>query len=150
MAKLRQGKYRPKNISKYRGDPTNIIYRSGWERRFMVYCDLSPNVVSWGSEEVVVPYKCPIEGGLHRYFIDFNVTVRTKSGNTKTILVEIKPFKQTQEPPKPKRQTKKYVEEVALYIRNQTKWKHARAFAESKGWDFKVLTEYELGIKKAK
>ena len=44
-----KGKYKPKNRSKYKGDPTKIVYRSLWERRFMVYCDENPNVIKWAS-----------------------------------------------------------------------------------------------------
>ena len=40
-----KGKYRPTNPKKYKGDPTNIIYRSLWERKFMCYCDLNDNIL---------------------------------------------------------------------------------------------------------
>ena len=52
-----KGKYKPKYRSKYKGDPTKIIYRSLWERRFMVYCDENPNIIKWASEEVIIPYR---------------------------------------------------------------------------------------------
>ena len=42
-----KGKFRPKNPKKYKGDPTNIIYRSLLERRFMVYCDDTPAIIKW-------------------------------------------------------------------------------------------------------
>jgi hypothetical protein len=48
-----KGFFKPKNPKKYRGDPTNIIYRSGWELKLMLYLDDHKEVVSWGSEEVV-------------------------------------------------------------------------------------------------
>ena len=38
------GKYQPSFPKKYKGDPTNIIYRSLWERKFMRYCDLNENI----------------------------------------------------------------------------------------------------------
>ena len=34
-----KGIYRPSNPKKYAGDPSRIVYRSNWERKFMVYCD---------------------------------------------------------------------------------------------------------------
>ena len=34
-----RGRYIPTHPKKYKGDPSNIIYRSLWERKFMVYCD---------------------------------------------------------------------------------------------------------------
>ena len=63
-----KGKFKPKNPSKYIGDPTNIVYRSLWERRFMIYCDNEDNILSWGSEEVVIPYVSPIDNKVHRYY----------------------------------------------------------------------------------
>jgi hypothetical protein len=48
-----KGKYYPSHPKKYKGDSSNIIYRSLWERKFMVYCDMNENILEWGSEEVV-------------------------------------------------------------------------------------------------
>ena len=49
-----KGKYRPTRPYKYKGDPTKIIYRSLWERKFMQYCDSTTNVLEWGSEEIAL------------------------------------------------------------------------------------------------
>ena len=54
-----KGKFRPSNRKKYRGDITKIVYRSLWERKFMVYCDTNPDIVEWGSEEIIIPYISP-------------------------------------------------------------------------------------------
>ena len=78
MTKYYQGKYRPKNPIKYKGDPTNIVFRSSWELKAMKYFDLNENVLKWQSEELAVPYKSPIDGRWHRYFPDFLIEVRTK------------------------------------------------------------------------
>ena len=67
------GKYRPTNSKKYRGNIDKIYYRSLWERKFMVYCDRNEKIIEWGSEEVVIPYRSPIDGKLHRYFPDFYI-----------------------------------------------------------------------------
>ena len=50
------GRYIPKNPKKYKGDHSKVIYRSLWERRFMVYCDSSDFIIEWGSEEIIIPY----------------------------------------------------------------------------------------------
>ena len=84
-----KGFFRPKNPSKYKGDPTNIIYRSRWELKFMVYLDSHPDVLSWGSEEVIIPYRSPIDNKVHRYFPDFVVKKRNPAGIIETLLVEI-------------------------------------------------------------
>ena len=78
--KTLKGKFIPRNVAKYRGDYRNIIYRSSWELKFMKYCDMSPNIMEWGSEEIVVPYRSPLDGRIHRYFPDFYIKVRQSGG----------------------------------------------------------------------
>jgi hypothetical protein len=62
-------------------------------------------------------------------------------------MIEIKPKKQTLPPQKPQRQTKKYISEVYEYAKNQAKWEAAKEWCEDRGYEFKVITEQELGIK---
>jgi hypothetical protein len=137
-----QGRFRPSNTKKYRGNPTNIIYRSLWERKFMVYCDKTENILEWGSEEISIPYKSPID-----YFPDFYIKYKDSQGKVKRSLIEIKPFKQTQQPPLQEKKTKSYVYEVTQYVTNQAKWAAAEEFCKDRLWEFKVFTEKELGIK---
>lgn len=144
MAKSYKGRFTPKNPKKYRGDPTTIIYRSLWERRFMVFCDETDSVLEWSSEEVIVPYFNPLDRKQHRYFIDFWVKTKEKDGQVTCKLIEIKPFKQTQAPKQPKRQTPRYLKEVETYIINKQKWDAASSYAASKNWKFIVLTENDL------
>ena len=143
-----KGRYRPSNPKKYRGDPSNIIYRSLWERKFMVYCDNQTKILEWGSEEIVLPYRSPIDNKVHRYYPDFYIKVRESNGKIKRYIIEIKPKKQTVEPKMKKRKTKGYIYEVYEYAKNQAKWKAAEEFCKDRMWEFKVLTEDELGIKK--
>ena len=140
-------KFRPMNPEKYIGDPTNIIMRSSWETRFASWCDRNPDVIKWQSEETIVPYRCPTDNKLHRYYIDFRVQVQTKQGNLKTYLVEIKPDKQTRPPEFPGRKTKRYITESLTFVKNQAKWKAANEYAKDRGWEFMILTENHLGIK---
>ena len=142
-----KGKYSPSYPKKYKGDPTNIIYRSLLERKFMVYCDLNENILQWGSEEIALPYRSPIDNKVHRYFPDFYIKVKESNGSIKKYIIEIKPKKQCVEPKVKKRKTKGYIYEVYEYAKNQAKWKAAREFCKDRMWEFKVLTEEELGIK---
>ena len=142
-----KGKYRPTRPYKYKGDPTKIIYRSLWERKFMQYCDSTTNVLEWGSEEIALPYLSPVDNKVHRYFPDFYIKVQENTGRIKRYLIEVKPLKQTMKPKKPKRQTKNYLREVYEYAKNQAKWKAATEYCEDRMWEFKVMTENELGIK---
>jgi hypothetical protein len=141
-----QGKFRPKHPQKYAGDPTNIIFRSSWELRFMVWADEKSSVVKWRSEETIIPYRSPIDNKIHRYFVDFQVQVRDKTGNLQTYLIEIKPEKQTKPPEPQKKVTKKYLEEVVTWGTNESKWKAATEYAKDRGWNFLILTEKHLGI----
>ena len=142
-----KGKYKPSLPKKYKGDPTNIIYRSLWERKFMQYCDSNANVLEWGSEEIALPYRSPVDNKVHRYFPDFYIKVKENTGKIKRYLIEVKPKKQTMKPKRPKRQTKGYIYEVYEYAKNQAKWKAANNYCKDRRWEFKVLTENELGIK---
>ena len=142
-----KGKYQPSYPKKYKGDPNNIIYRSLWERKFMVYCDKNENILEWGSEEVIVPYRSPIDNRYHRYFPDFYIKVKESTGKITKMIVEIKPFKQCVEPKVQKKKTKGYIYEVMEYAKNQAKWSAAKEWCLDRGYEFKVLTENELGIK---
>tara|TARA_B100000287_G_C20477974_1_gene719979 strand:+ start:325 stop:756 length:432 start_codon:yes stop_codon:yes gene_type:complete len=139
-----KGRYNPKNPSKYMGDPTKIVYRSLWERRFMKYCDENASVISWGSEEVVVPYISPIDGKRHRYFVDFIVKSYNKKGNLQTLLIEVKPKKQCVPPEKKSRVTRRYLREVQRWGVNKAKWDAATDYADLQGWQFVILTEDHL------
>lgn len=142
-----QGKYRPSNTKKYRGNPTNIIYRSLWERKFMVYCDKNENILEWGSEEIAIPYRSPLDNRIHRYFPDFYIKYKDANGKIRRSLIEVKPYRQTQQPPILEKKTKGYIYEVAEYAKNQAKWSAAKEFCEDRRWEFKIFTEKELGIK---
>ena len=142
-----KGKYQLKNPSKYKGNPTLVIYRSLWERSYMKKLDLNENILEWSSEEIALPYKSPLDDRIHKYYPDFYVKERLSDGTIKKYIVEIKPKKQTLEPKVPKKKTKGYLYEVMEYVKNQAKWKAAEEFCKDRQWEFKVLTEDHLGIK---
>ena len=140
------GRYPVSNPQKYDGDSTKVFYRSLWERQVFKWCESNPQVIKWSSEETVIPYKCKTDNRVHRYFVD----VKIKLDTGETYLVEIKPKKETIAPKKPARQTKKYINEVMTYIKNQSKWEAAEEYCMQRGWKFVVWTEdtlKSLGIK---
>jgi len=138
---IHQGRFKPKNVHKYKGNPTNIIYRSGYELKFMNWCDKNDDVHAWGSEEIVIPYRSPLDNRVHRYYPDFVIKIRDT-----TYLIEVKPFRFTQEPKIPKRKTKRFITEVKQWGVNLAKWESAKEFCLDRGWEFKIITEKELGI----
>lgn len=139
-------KYKPINPQKYDGDPTNIICRSSWETRFASWCDKNPSVLSWKSEEVVIPYVCPTDNRVHRYFVDFLIKVKTKTGAIRSYLVEIKPAAQCLPPKYPGRKTQRYITESLTFMKNQAKWEAARNYCKTRDLEFMVITEHELGL----
>ena len=140
-----KGKFIPKKPSKYAGDSTNIIWRSTWERKVMDWLDQSESVVYWSSEELAIKYYNPIDNKIHRYFPDFIVKVKKKDGTVMTHVLEVKPEYQTKQPVR-KRKTQKFINEYVTYTINQSKWKAATEFCKDRGWQFRILTEKNLGI----
>ena len=146
-----KGLFTPQHPEKYKGDPSNIVYRSRWELVVMSRLDAHPDVIQWSSEEIVIQYISPIDGRFHRYYPDF--WVRKKDPNTGEELIdliEIKPYKQTQPPAvmeaKNGRRSRGYLNEVMTWGINSAKWKAARIYCENRGWNFVILTERELQL----
>lgn len=141
-----KGKYSPKNPKKYVGNSKDITYRSLKERSIMAFFDESDHVLRWSSETVVVPYVYSIDNSVHRYFVDFFMEMRCRSGNIVKIIIEYKPHIQTLPPKKPKTRKgeSRYLSEQLTYIKNQDKWKHAKEFAKKNSLDFVVITEHDI------
>lgn len=140
-----KGLFNPKNPKKYNGNSKNIIYRSSWELRVMKYLDDNPSVIWWASEELSIPYKSPVDQKVHRYYPDFVVKVQRKDGLVMTNIWEVKPYAQTQKPVQ-KKKTKRFLQESVTYAINQEKWRAADLFCKEHGWQFKIITEKDLGI----
>lgn len=141
--KYKQGFFNPNHPDKYMGDLRHIIYRSEWELKMMNKFDNNPAVIKWSSEETIIPYKSPVDGRTHRYFVDFKAVMKTKDG-LKTFLFEVKPKRQTQPPKKPQKPGKRYVKEVMTYAVNQAKFNAAKKYCEDRGFEFHILTEEEI------
>lgn len=142
-----KGKFRPNNPDKYKGDPANIVYRSRWELMVMQKLDSHPDVLEWGSEEIIIPYRSPIDGRVHRYFPDFYMKKRGIDGKVESVLIEVKPFAQTRPPIVQDKPTRRYINEVATWGVNSAKWKMAEEYCRDRGWKFIIMTEKELGLK---
>jgi len=138
--------FTPLYPDKYTGDPTNIIMRSSWETRFASWVDKNPQILKWNSEETVIPYRCPTDNKIHRYFVDFKIQVKGKDDLLRTYLVEVKPSKQTVPPVYPGKRTQRYLTESLTYLKNQAKWTAATEYCKDRGWQFKIITEHELGL----
>ena len=142
-----KGKFSPKNIKKYKGNPTNVFYRSNWERRFMKYCDDNPKIIEWSSEEIIIPYISSWDNKRHRYFPDFYIKAEQSNGSIKKFIIEVKPKKYLKGPDlKPKRKTRRWYGELKEWHKNTAKWKFAEEYCKNNDMEFKILTEDNLGF----
>ena len=143
VGKFKQGKFVPKNASKYEGNVSNIVYRSSWEYRFMLYLDNQPEIIKWSSEEFFIPYFFEVDNKMHKYYPDFYFTKKDGS----KYLIEIKPMKDC-EVKTPKKMTEKakvnYINNVVTVAKNEAKWNAARVFCEINNVRFMILTEKEI------
>lgn len=151
--RYKQGIFRPINSQKFIGkdvifNKKNLgkvaIFRSSYERTFFLWADKNPNVLEWGSECIVIPYKSPVDNRMHRYFVD-NYVVLKEGDEIKRYLIEIKPTKQTIPPVSSKRKKgSTMLYENTQWSVNQAKWEAAEKFAKLRNMIFKILTEKDL------
>lgn len=148
MPKYHQGFFRCRNPSKYLGDVTDIVYRSGLEKSYMMKLDADPSVIKWESETFAIPYYDPISARPRRYFPDFRVTKKNKEGIAKTYVIEVKPECQTQLPKRSKKPSRhserRYLSESLVYSKNRAKWDAAIKYCKKNGFEFIILTEKQL------
>lgn len=136
--KFHQGKYLVRNPDKYKGDVNAVYFRSGLERRYMMFLESCPLIVQWSSETVVVPYIFDIDKVTHRYFVDF--WVKLQNGTEQ--LHELKPDRFCHPP---RKNSKRYLIEAVEFVKNQNKWKFAEKFAKKNNMEFVVLTDKQIG-----
>lgn len=113
----------------------------------MTFLDENDSVLEWQSEELAIPYRSPKDGRIHRYFPDFCAKLEMPDGSTKTVILEVKPKKETQEPKVQSKKTRRYINEVVTWGVNQAKWKSAQEYCDDKGYEFRLITEDDLGLK---
>jgi hypothetical protein len=142
---FKSGFFSPLIPSRYKGS-FPIIYRSSLELKFFRWCDSSSSpVIEWTSESYIVPYQSPLDGKIHKYFIDNSITLKDKNGVEHKFLVEIKPLRMTKPPTESKKKsTATLLYEKTNWIKNQSKWRSAEQFAAKKGMKFIILTEEDL------
>lgn len=139
-----QGYFKPNNPDKYIG-PIPIIYRSSWERKFMIWCDGHEGITKWSSEPVEIKYWSRQDNKAHKYYPDFWFRAKQKDGSDLQYIAEIKPKAQITKPKPPTKNSKKAVESYKFlaeqYVRNMDKYNAAKEYCENLGYKFVVLTE---------
>ena len=144
MAALK-GRYKPIHPEKYKGNPSNIIFRSSWERDVCQWLDNRKDVKWWMSEERCFTYLDKTSNKVRRYFPDFIVCFQREYGEEIRV-IEVKPKHQTTPPKLPKsgRKTPTYKRQLLDFIRNQCKWHAMTNECENRGWNFSLLTEDDV------
>lgn len=144
--KYKQGIYTPLNPHKWVG--REVVYRSSWELLFCKWADINPNVNKVASEEIVIPYFYDVDNKWHRYFPDYLIEFVDRNNITKTVMIEIKPYKEVIAPQKKgNKKESTFINEVLTYKKNIAKWESAKLWCKERNIDFIILTEKELGIK---
>jgi len=142
-----QGYFKPSNTNKYVG-PQPIIYRSSWERKFMLWCDTNEYVIRWSSEPVEIKYWSSIQKKERTYNPDFYILIQKQDGSTEQMLVEVKPESHIKKPQPPKTNSKKAIESYRYlaeqYVTNRDKYIAAQQYSKERGWKFVVMTENSL------
>lgn len=142
----KQGVFYPSNVEKFVSKDNKAIYRSGLELDYFRILDKNPNVIKWGSEEVVVPYF--FENKWHKYYVDLFVVFKFGE-SVKKYFIELKPYSQTIEPkPSKRKKQMSMLYEAKQWAKNQAKWKAATDYAKKNGWEFHILTEKDLENRK--
>lgn len=125
-----QGYINPASCKKVIDRSQPIIYRSSYEKKFVIWLESCSKVVRWGSECVCIPYLF-VDGKTHKYYPDYYVEFQD---GTK-MLVEIKPANQTHPP------VNENSWAAREWAKNSCKWKAAMEYCSAKGFKFQILTE---------
>lgn len=133
----KRGYYFPLHPEKYVAENKTIIYKSSLEQRFMLYLDKNPMIKAWAYEPTSIKYLDVTTNKVRRYYIDFMVVV--KGNPDKVFYCEVKSKKETQKP-----KNSKNIKDNLLYLKNLSKWKAATVHCQSKGYEFKIITEDQL------
>jgi hypothetical protein len=155
--RLHRGFYEVINKDKYIGDDaSNVMYRSGWELKFMIYCDNNQYFKRWGCEleQLTIPYY-DLKGKIHKYIPDFYVEIIDPYNPEKEqkVIFEIKPHKQIfpsfldRETGEllPYKNTLKAFEnrqyELNIFQTNLLKWDAAKKFCKNLHMEFILIDE---------
>lgn len=143
--KYLQGKFSPKNPSKYVGDIHRIIFRSSYELAAFHMIDNTSEILKWSSEGTVIPYTMFEGDRMRRYFVDLSILVRSSPTTTQKFLIEIKPSSKTKAPKKTGRMSDKSFQAAALdWAMNSAKWEAARKFCDVNDAKFIIWTEKQI------
>lgn len=161
--KYHQGNFIPTNKDKVfkLNVEGGLYFRSGLEKKMMIWLDHNENILIWGCENLEIPYQMThFENGdmkikNHRYYPDFYYRMRKADGTIKDIVVEVKPQKEYEMvlllnegklsvPESGLKKLKNFEYSLKEAYRNKSKWETMINWCNKKGYDFIIITEDHL------
>lgn len=141
---FKKGIYNPSNREKYKGSKLPF-YRSAWEKKIMDFFDSHPSILEWSSEPFFIQYFNPVSNKICKYFPDFLIVYKHQDGSIHTEIIEVKPYKQTIPPKQSKnKRHSTLLIEAKMWATNSAKWKAAKAYCDTRGYSFRLITEKHL------
>lgn len=143
--KWKQGFFIPKHPLKWinimeTDEPQPIVFRSGWEQKFLEWMDSTTSIYRCGSEIIRILYKDPIRNKMSFYTPDAYIEYIDNEKKLRKVLIEIKPLKETTL----KESSDGY--DKLMVAKNSMKWASAIQYCKKRGIEFKVMHERNLGI----
>ena len=143
--KFKQGHFVPKHPEKYKGNSSNIVFRSSYEYALMKFLDEQANVLEWSSEEKFIRYHNPVTRRVSRYFPDVIAKIKNKQGIVENVMIEVKPKSKLVQPIKsPRGSEKSYHYNLMNYMVNMAKFEAADKYCNNHNMKFQILTEDDL------
>lgn len=129
-SRYEQGYIYPKSIKKNLNPLEPVIYRSSYEKAFIIWLESCSKVKGWASESISITYWLP-DGSSHHYYPDFYV----EYVNGDKYIIEIKPSNQTTQPKN--REGWLWRE----WVKNNCKWQATLAWCKEHNMNFRIFTE---------
>lgn len=151
--RYQQGLYIPNNKDKVikLNSQGGIFFRSGLEKKVLVYLDHNPNIINYGCEFMSIQYTRPkvmdgmIEHTEHRYFPDFYYELKLSDGRISKVLAEVKPKSETVKPILKEKYSHKQLKNFEYALNqwniNVHKWSAAIDYCKNRGIEFVIITE---------
>lgn len=152
-----KGKYTLMNPGKYMENLPQPEFKSAWEEKIFVACDVNPFITRWGYEPFTIAYHNPLYMKQSLYKPDVYVECMYADGHSEKYLIEIKPtsYSILPEPPKPPgpnvtdpKRLANYKKRKAAYDRksmdvmvNYAKWEAAEKWCKMNGINWLILNE---------
>lgn len=154
------GKYTLRHPEKYLPDLKPPEFKSSWEEKICIACDVQPFITRWGYEPFEIAYYSPLYMKQSLYIPDVYVECRYPNGKEARYLLEIKPTAYSVLPKEPKspgpgvsdpRRLENYRKKKASYDRkvmdvmvNYAKWEAAEIWCKQRNINWLILNEKNM------